>query len=93
MPVKKPIFVAVDRIEGLVAVLEGDDGHTFEVPVKSFKHKPKEGMVYRVPVDSRKNPEWAHAVSDPTEASRRLADRKRRMDARRKHDNGGDIEL
>lgn len=93
MPVKKSILVAVDRIEKTIAVLEGDDGRDFEVPVKSLTDRPKEGMVYRVPVDSEGKPDWAQAVADSVEAARRVADRKRRMDALRKKDTGGDIDL
>ena len=88
---KKTLIVSVDRLEGSIAVLESDDGHTYEVPLISFKVKPREGMIYRVPV--AKQPQWAKAEPDPEETERRTGELGNRMTRLTKEDAGGDVEL
>ena len=90
---RKPLTVAIDRIEGTTAVAEADDGRQFEAPVKSFKERPREGMIYRVPLDRSGKPDWANAISDPAEESKRKADVADRMNRLRKRDPGDDIKL
>jgi hypothetical protein len=85
----KTLTVAVDRIEGTIVVLEADDGQMFEVPIKSFRKRPREGMVYRVPMG--KQPLWAKAVADPEEESRRNAAARKQMEELWRRDPGGDI--
>jgi hypothetical protein len=85
------LIVSVDRIEGTVAVLEADDGRTFEVPVVSFRVPPREGMIYRVPVEIQ--PLWARATHDHDETARRKAELRKRMETLKRNDAGGDVEL
>ena len=90
---KKSITVSIDRIEGTVAVAETDEGQHFEIAVKTFGEKPREGMIYRVPLDRSGKPDWPNAVPDPAEQAKRKSDLTARMNTLRKRDSGGDIEL
>jgi hypothetical protein len=87
------LTVSVDRVEGAIVVLEGDDGRHFEAPARAFTESPREGMIYRVALDASGNPAWETARADHAEASRRREELSRRMKARRDRDGGGDIEL
>jgi hypothetical protein len=92
MPAKS-LTVAVDRIEGSIVVLEGDDGRHFEAPARAFADHPREGMIYRVALDASGNPLWETAKGDRAEEIRRREELARRMKARRDRDTGGDVEL
>jgi len=87
------MIVAIDRVERAIAVAESDDGRRFEVPVARFKAAPREGRIYRVPVDGKGEPQWEKSVADDDEMQRRkkaLGDRVERL---RKKDPGGDVKL
>jgi hypothetical protein len=86
------IIVAVDRIESGIVVFESDSGEQYNLPVATLHLAPREGMVYRVPLDTQKRPLWDSAVEDADESRRRLADLSDRL-ARLRKDSGGDIQL
>lgn len=92
-PAKPSLLVSIDRIEKSTAVAEGDDGRTFEVPIKTFTGRPREGMIYRVPLDGRGEPIWTEAVADSAAEAARKADLEARMYWLRRKDPGGDIKL
>jgi hypothetical protein len=78
---------AVDRIEGPVAVLVGDDGVEIQVLRRLLPRGVKEGTVLRVEGD------WNTAVVDDAEHARRMREAEdvlRRLKAR---DPGGDVSL
>lgn len=87
----KTITVSVDRVEGKAVILESDDGGHFEVPKHALK-KPREGLVYRVPLEGS-TPVWKAAVADPEETERRKKSLATRMENLRARDGGGDIKL
>jgi hypothetical protein len=89
----KPLIVAIDRVERGVAVAESDAGRRYEVKASRFPEKPAEGMVYRVPVDAKGEPQWERAQADAAEAERRHKELGDRMARLRKNDKGGDVEL
>jgi hypothetical protein len=81
---------AIDRFEGSLAVLVGDDGRTFDVPRSELPRGSREGTVLRVNGDP---PDWSGAVVDDAERERRLhqaGDTLRRLGEK---DTGGDITL
>jgi hypothetical protein len=87
------LIVAIDRVEGMVAVAESDDGRRWEIPVRQLKPAPAEGMIYQVPVDRKSKPVWTKAVRDEAEETRRKKALGGRVEALRERDHGGDIEL
>lgn len=89
----KSLTVSVDRIEGRTVILEGDDGRRFEARVRDFSDKPREGLVYAVPLDQAGDPVWKEAAADRHETDRRRIDLQRRTDTLRKRDKGEDVEL
>ena len=72
----KYAFFAVDRIEGALAVLVGDDGRTAEFPVLELPTPLRRGTVLRVRYGAGNMPDWSSAVIDPKERKRRLRPRK-----------------
>jgi hypothetical protein len=86
-------FYVVDRLEGKTAVIVADDGRTFDVPRLTLPKGCREGTVLRVEAAARKTPDWAAAVIDEVESTRRL---ERARDTRQRlsdTDPGGDVEL
>jgi hypothetical protein len=92
-PAGKSILVAVDRVEGSIAVMQADDGREFSVPAKSLGSKPTEGLIYRVPVRADGKPQWSKAIADPAAAEARRKDLDGRMSSMRQKDPSGDLEL
>lgn len=90
---RREIVVAVDRIERAIAIVESDEGTEFSVPVKHFRVKPREGMVYRVPLDAAGKPHWADAIHDSAAEAARKKNLAARMERLRGKDSGGDVEL
>lgn len=86
-------FYAVDRLEGSIVILIGDDGTTHEVLRASLPKPTGEGVVLRVPLDASGRPRWAAATADPGERRRRLDEAERRLEELRKRDPGGDVVL
>lgn len=87
------LIVTIDRVERSTAMVELNEGRLVPVPVKRFPATPREGEVYRVPLDDKGDPVWSLAVRDRGEEERRKHDVGGRIDALRKRDAGGDVEL
>lgn len=85
-------FFVVDRIEGTIAVLVGDDRSSFDVPRSSLPAGAREDTVLRAPVVGG-TPQWGRAVVDHAERKRRLARSKAALEELKKRDPGGDITL
>ena len=92
MPTRS-ITISIDIVDGPVVFAESDEGQRFQVDVGQFARKPREGMIYRVPIDSANRPKWRDAVEDHEEMERRVAARKQRMADLTKRDPGGDVKL
>lgn len=86
-------FYAVDRIEGTIAVLVGDDGSTIEVPKTLLPRGVREGTVLRVGLGSDGSPDWSRASIDKEEQARRMNAVRRQLDEMKRSDPGGDITL
>ncbi len=84
---------AVDRIEGAVAVLIGDDAAVVEVPRTQLPPGATEGSVLRVPAGTGGVPDWAAATLDEAERQRRLEAARRRLERLARRDPGGNITL
>lgn len=86
-------FFAVDRVEGAVAVLVGDNGATVEVVTGHLPKPLREGTVLRVVLNDRAEPDWTTAQIDEVERERRLDRARDALTRLRKRDPGGDIQL
>jgi hypothetical protein len=86
-------FYAVDRIEGAIAVLVGDDGATADLERSALPARIKEGTVIRVSLGSEGQPDWSTAEIDEKERSRRLKIAEERWKNLSESDPGGDIML
>ena len=83
----------VDRVEGGVAVLVGDDDQeTLDVPLSVLPPGSREGSVLRVG-ESAGEPLWTSAVLDEELRLERLRQAEAALDELRKRDPGGDIVL
>jgi len=85
-------WFTVDRIEGTIAVLLGDDGTSHDVPLRGLPAGTREDQVLRVPLGDRA-PRWKAATPDDQERAQRLARSKAVLDELKKQDPGGDITL
>jgi len=88
----QPAFFAVDRIESGYAVLIGDDGRQFELPLASLPGGTTEGTILAVPLRTDR-PAWSEAEIDAGERERRLEEAQARLKKLRQGDPGGDIIL
>jgi hypothetical protein len=86
-------FYAVDRIEGAIAVLVGDDAATTDLERSALPARIKEGTVIRVSLGSDGQPDWSTAEIDEKERSRRLKTAQERLKKLSENDPGGDIML
>jgi len=84
---------AVDRLEGRIAVLIGDDGSQHEVPRKQLPKGTTESSVLEVPSDRSGQPDWAGARLDAAEKKRRIKRALALLEELKKRDPGGDIVL
>jgi len=87
------IFYAVDRLEGQMAVLVGDDESTVDLPRSSLPARVREGSVLRVELGSDGKPDWSSAKTDDKERERRLKSAQERLNRMSASDPGGDITL
>jgi hypothetical protein len=85
-------YYVVDRFGGETAVVVGDDGQGFDVPVGSLPRGAKEGTVLRL--DATKGAiDWSRAQIDNAERDRRLKAAREELDRLSTSDPGGDIVL
>jgi hypothetical protein len=89
----KTVFYAVDRIEGRMAVLVGDDGRSLEFLRRDLPKKAREGSLLRVRVSQGGVPDFRAAVVDDVERKRRIAEAKGTQDELQATDPGGDVAL
>ncbi|HEX9692625.1 MAG TPA: DUF3006 domain-containing protein [Gemmatimonadales bacterium] len=83
---------AVDRIEKDKAVLIGDDGRAFTVPIVSLPASLAEGDVLNVPLGEDGVAVWPDGVVDLAETKRRRRRSQEVLDALIKREPGGAIE-
>ena len=83
-------YFTVDRIEGEMAVLVGDDGRTIEVARSALPAACHEGTVLQV---TGEPPDWARAVPDEAERTRRLNQARDTLRRLEETDPGGDVLL
>jgi hypothetical protein len=86
-------YYAIDRIEGQIAVLVGDDGMSVDVPKRVLPAGVREGSVLQVQIGKDSTPDWSNAVLDEAERERRVKEGRETLDRLRKRDPGGDITL
>ena len=89
---EREAFYTVDRIEGDIAVLVGDDGVGVDVRRNALRVRAREGMVLRVPLSDH-GPDWSSCTIDDAERERRLAEARERLARLRNSDPGGDVVL
>jgi len=87
------VFYAVDRLEGQMAVLAGDDETTVDLPRRNLPARVREGSVLRVELGADGRPDWASAKIDDQERERRLKAAQERLNRMSESDRGGDIKL
>jgi len=87
------VFYAVDRLEGQMAVLVGDDETTVDLPRRNLPARVREGTVLRVELGADGKPDWASAKIDDQERERRLKAAQERLDRISESDPVGDITL
>lgn len=86
-------YFSVDRIEGRVAVVIGDDGSTHDVPIHRLPRGLHEGTVLVVEQGPHGAPVWRSARVDREEEARRHSRAQRTAEELRRKDPGGDIAL
>ena len=90
----RTLTLAVDRLEGKIAVLIADDGRELEVSRRQLPQDGRrEGAVLRVDLNESGEPVWPSARVDREEEERRLDEARRRLDRLRATDPGGDVSL
>jgi Protein of unknown function (DUF3006) len=83
-------YFVVDRMEGKIAVVVGDDGRTVDVPRTDLPKGSREGTVLRA---DGADPDWAKAEIDEAEGRRRLEQARDTLRRLSETDPGGDVEL
>ena len=90
---ERTAFYTVDRIEGAIAVLVGDDGDGMDVPARAFALRLHEGVVLRVRMSPAGAPDWPSAEVDLAERERRVNEARATLERLRRSDPGGDVVL
>jgi hypothetical protein len=85
-------FYVIDRIEGRVAVVVGDDGRSFDVPKRQLPRGCREGTVLRVEATGGVI-DWSRAVIDEAERRRRWERARETLRHLGETDPGGDVKL
>lgn len=85
-------YYVVDRIEGKIAVVVGDDGRSFGLPKRQLPTGCREGTVLRVEVRGD-TIDWSRAVIDDAERRRRLEQARETLRHLGETDAGGDVTL
>lgn len=83
----------MDRIEGEFAVVEGEDGKTFDVPLHFLPPGAREGDVLRVERKPGSGPLSWVVTPDPEATEARREQLRDLAEELRQRDPGGDIEL
>ena len=83
----------VDRLEGDVVVLVGDDSRAVEVSPSELPVEVAEGDCLRVPVAEDGSEAWQRARIDEELREQRLQENQAVLDELRKRDPGGDVVL
>jgi hypothetical protein len=86
-------YYAVDRIEGITAVLVDDEGRTASVPIDRLPEGLEEGVVLRVAFETENVPNWSRATIDQVETDRRLVEAEKLLEELEERDPGGNVEL
>jgi hypothetical protein len=73
--------------------MEAEDGRSFIVAVRSLTERPREGLIYHVPLDDDGDPLWSDATADSAATDARKKDLGDRMKRMRDGDDGGDLKL
>jgi hypothetical protein len=81
-------YYVVDRIEGKIAVVIGDDGRSVHVPKGALPTGSREGTVLRLT-----GTDWSSAEIDEAERVRRLDQARQTLRRLGESDDGGDIKL
>ena len=92
-PMSSTAFYTVDRIEGHIVVLVGDDGGALDVPERALPLRVREGVVLHVRLAADGSPDWSSATIDPAERERRSKQARETLDRLRRTDPGGDVVL
>ena len=85
-------FYVIDRIEGKIAVVVGDDGRSFDVPNRQLPRGCREGTVLRVEARGE-TIDWSRAEIDEAERARRLEQARDALRRLGETDRGGDVKL
>lgn len=83
----------VDRLQGDVVVLVGDDSGAVEVSRSELPVEVAEGDCLRVPVAEDGTGAWQRARIDEELREQRLRENQKVLDELRKRDPGGDVVL
>jgi hypothetical protein len=86
-------YYVIDRFEGSLAVIVGDDGRTFDVARSKLPEGCREGTVLRLEAQGDRAPDWSRAVIDEAERARRLERAREALRRLAESDPGGDITL
>ncbi len=90
---EREAFYTVDRLEGDLAVLVGDEGVALDVPRNTLPVRVREGVVLRVRLAPDGRPDWSSGTVDDAERERRLEQARERLERLRRTDPGGDVVL
>ena len=93
MHTENEVTFAVDRIEGDLAVLSGDDGVQVEALLKLLPPGLSEGMVLVVSLGPSGELDWETARIDAAEAAARMERASEILEKLKKRDSGGDIKM
>jgi len=85
--------LVVDRFEGGVAVLVGDDETTMEVDRSLLPRGARAGAVLRVRRDGQGELLWSEAAVDEEATAARLTEAEEILEELRRRDPGGDVVL
>ena len=86
-------YYVIDRFEGSLAVIVGDEGRTFDVARRKLPEGCREGTVLRLEAQGDRAPDWPRAVIDEAERARRLERARETLRRLADSDPGGDITL
>jgi hypothetical protein len=83
----------VDRLEGDIVVLVGDDSGAVEMSASELPVEVGEGDYLRVPVAADGSEAWQRARIDEELREQRLGENRAVLDELKKRDPGGDVVL